>query len=69
MKLVQFKQQIIEKQNLLLRLQELEQDKNKYQRESSILNLQYEEEYERFEKLENKLVENYSEIYNEILKK
>ena len=54
MKLVQLKQQILEKQNLSLRLQELEQDKNKYQRESSILNLQYEEEYETLEKLEKK---------------
>lgn len=55
MKLAQLKQQILEKQNLSLKLQELEKDKSKYQRESSIFNLQYEEEYERFEKLENKL--------------
>ena len=56
MKLAQLKQQILEKQNLSLKLQELEKDKSKYQRESSIFNLQYEEEYKTLEKLERKLL-------------
>ena len=56
MKLAQLKQQILEKQNLSLKLQELEKDKSKYQRESSILNQQYEEEYKTLEKLERKLL-------------